>query len=163
MERPAYHVSDSRTTQVQIVMSEHINGAGRLFGGKLMEWIDVVAGVTARRHCRRNVTTACIDGLSFESPAYLNDTLVLVGQVTYVGTTSMEVRVDTFVESLNGARVLVNRAYLVMVAMREDGSLAVVPKLICDTEEERQEEQAATARRALRRPRPKHPSLPHQQ
>ena len=50
MPLTARHVRDSRTTQVQIVMIEHINGSGRLLGGRLMEWIDVVAGVTARRH-----------------------------------------------------------------------------------------------------------------
>ena len=43
-------VSASRTEQIQILMPEHINGAGRLFGGKLVEWIDVVASVAARRH-----------------------------------------------------------------------------------------------------------------
>ena len=59
MLRPK-RVQDSRTEQIQILMPEHINGAGRLFGGKLVEWIDVVAGVVARRHSGRNVITAAI-------------------------------------------------------------------------------------------------------
>jgi len=83
-------VKDSRTEQVQILMPEHINGYGRLFGGKLVEWIDVVAGVVARRHSGRNITTLCIDNLHFKEPAYVNDTIVLSGRVTYVGKTSME-------------------------------------------------------------------------
>ena len=58
-------VSDSMTSQVQIIMPEHINGYHRLFGGQLVEWIDVVAGVVARRHSNRNVTTAFIDHLHF--------------------------------------------------------------------------------------------------
>lgn len=91
----AKRVADSRTEQIQILMPEHINGAGRLFGGKLVEWIDVVAGVVARRHSGRNVTTAAIDNLQFKAAAYVNDTLVLVGRVTLVGRTSREVRVDT--------------------------------------------------------------------
>ncbi len=58
-------VADSITTQVQIIMEKDINGANRLFGGQLLEWIDVVAAVVARRHCHREVTTAAIDNLQF--------------------------------------------------------------------------------------------------
>lgn len=79
MLRPK-RVQDSRTEQIQILMPEHINGAGRLFGGKLVEWIDVVAGVVARRHSGRNVITAAIDNLQFKEGAYVNNTLVLVGR-----------------------------------------------------------------------------------
>ena len=85
-------VNQSRTQQVQILMPSHINGYNRLFGGRLMEWIDVVAGVVARRHSGREVTTACIDQLVFEAPAFLNETVVLEGVMTYAGRTSMEVR-----------------------------------------------------------------------
>ena len=104
-------VADSRTEQIQILMPEHINGAGRLFGGKLVEWIDVVAGVVARRHSGHNVITAAIDNLQFKEGAYVNNTLVLIGRITHVGRTSMEVRVDTYVEGLDGMRKAVNRAY----------------------------------------------------
>jgi len=107
-------VSDSQTEHIQILMPEHINGENRLFGGKLIEWVDVVAAVVARRHSGHNVTTACIDNLQFRAAAYVNSTLLLKGKITYVGKTSMEVRVDTFVEELNGRREMVNRAYLVL-------------------------------------------------
>ena len=59
----AKHVSDSKTEQIQILMPEHINGYKRLFGGKLVEWIDIVAAVVARRHSNKNVTTVSIDNL----------------------------------------------------------------------------------------------------
>ena len=154
MPLTARHVQDSRTTQVQIVMSEHINGSGRLFGGKLMEWIDVVAGVTARRHTHCNVSTVCVDELVFKAPAFVNDTLELIGQVTSVGKTSLEVRVDTFVESMSGTKALVNRAYLVMVALNDAGKPTPVPGLLCDTLEEIAEQQAGQRRRALRTTRP---------
>ena len=64
----AKRVSESQTEQVQIVMSGDINGSGRLFGGRLMEWIDVVAAVVARRHSGKEVTTVSIDNLTF--PTY---------------------------------------------------------------------------------------------
>jgi len=149
------HVSDSLTEQVQILMPSHINGSDRLFGGQLVEWIDVVAAVVARRHSERNVTTAAIDNLQFKAGAFINNTLVLVGRITYVGNTSMEVRVDTYVEDLSGIRKVVNRAYLVLVALDEDGAPTEVPKIIVETESERAEWEAGKKRRALRHRRRK--------
>ncbi|MBQ4152776.1 MAG: acyl-CoA thioesterase [Oscillospiraceae bacterium] len=146
-------VSASRTEQIQILMPQHINGYKRLFGGTLMEWIDVVAGVVARRHANAEVTTAAVDNLQFKSPAYVNSTLTLIGQMTYVGKTSMEVRVDTFVEALDGERKLVNRAYLVMVALDEQERPMVVPRLIPETEEEKAEFEAGKKRSDLRKQR----------
>ena len=143
-------VEESRTEQIQILMPEHINGAGRLFGGKLVEWIDVVAGVVARRHSGRNVITAAIDNLQFKEGAYVNDTLVLIGRITYVGRTSMEVRVDTYVEDLTGTRKAVNRAYLVLVALDEKEQPAEVPGLLIDGEMEKAEWESGERRRALR-------------
>ncbi len=144
-------VAESQTEQIQILMPEHINGAGRLFGGKLVEWIDVVAGVVARRHSGCNVITAAIDNLQFKAGAYVNDTLVLIGRVTHVGHTSMEVRVDTYVESLSGTRSVVNRAYLVLVALDEEGNPTSVPSLRLETESERAEWDAGERRRDLRK------------
>ena len=144
-------VAQSKTEQIQILMPEHINGYKRLFGGKLMEWIDVVAAVAARRHSSRNVTTAAVDHLEFREAAYVNSTIVLKGQLTYVGRTSMEVRVDTFVEELSGEQSLINRAYLVLVALDEDDRPTPVPPLICETLEERQEWEAANKRLEFRK------------
>ena len=150
-ELESKRVSDSKTEHVQILMPEHINGYGRLFGGKLVEWIDVVAGVVARRHSGRNVTTLYIDNLHFKAAAYVNDTVVLVGRVTYVGRTSMEVRVDTFVESLSREKRLVNRAYFVMVALDEDEKPVQVPGLIPETDEDRLEWEAGAQRTRQRK------------
>lgn len=99
------------------MLAPHVNGLGRLFGGQLMAWIDVVGAVEARRFCGTDVTTACVDRLSFLKPAMLNDTLILEANVTHTGNTSMEVRIDTFVEQLNGERELVNSAYVVFVSV----------------------------------------------
>ena len=107
------HVSDTMIEQVYQVRPEHLNGSGRLFGGRLMEWIDEVAGLVAMRHAQSNVITASVDNLKFIRGVYQGDLLVLIGKMTYVGHTSMEVRVDTYVETLDGMRRPVNRAYLV--------------------------------------------------
>ena len=149
----AKRVSDSITEQVQIVMNEQINGYGRLFGGRLVEWIDIVAGVVARRHSNCNITTVAIDNLHFKEAARVNQTVVLNGRITYVGKTSMEVRVDTFVEALSGKKTLVNRAYLVMVALDENERPTPVPPLLLETEEEKLEWEAGEKRSTLRKQR----------
>ncbi|HBY73017.1 MAG TPA: acyl-CoA thioesterase, partial [Lachnospiraceae bacterium] len=66
----AKRVKDSITEQIQVLMPTHINGQDRLFGGQLVEWIDVVASVVARRHSGCNVTTAAIDNLQFKAGAF---------------------------------------------------------------------------------------------
>lgn len=143
-------IAESRTEQVQIVMPEHINSTNRLFGGRLVEWIDVVAAVVARRHSGRNVTTVAIDNLHFQAAAYVNDTLVLAGRMTHTGTSSMEVRVDTYVEELSGSRRMINRAYLVLVALDQEERPTPVPGLLLETEEDLQEWANGQRRRELR-------------
>ena len=148
-------VSESRTEQVQILSQGSLNGYKRLFGGKLMEWIDVVAAVTARRHSGRNVTTAAVDSLEFKEAAYANDTLVIIGYITYTGNTSMEICVKTYVESLDGTRRLINKAYVIMVARDENERPTHVPGLILETEEEKREWEQALQRKAERSRRKK--------
>ena len=88
--------------------------------------------------------------LYFKSGAYLNDIIVLIGKVTHVGHTSMEVRVDTYREEQDGTRHPINRAYFVMVAMGDDGKPTPVPGLILENEGERMEWDNAIKRRELR-------------
>ncbi len=152
-ELKARHVRESETEQIQPVSYSDLNVQKRLFGGTLVSWIDVVAGAVARRHSRRNATTAEIDSLQFLSPVFANNVVVLHGKLTCVWRTSMEVRVESYVEELSGERHLVNTAYLVLVAIDENGRPTPVPGLICDTPEEVAERQAAEKRRILRRQR----------
>lgn len=140
-------VADSRTEQVQILNQSNINGFGRLFGGQLMQWIDIVAAVVARRHSEKNVTTVLVDTLEFKKPARVNNTIVLNGYITYVGRTSMDVCVDTYIESLSGERTLINTAYLVMVALDENDCPTPVPGLVLKTEEEKARWEEAKKRR----------------
>lgn len=146
-------VKDSLTEQSYTLMPQHINGYGRLFGGLLMQWIDELAGIVAKRHAEAEVTTASIDNLHFKSGAYLNDLIVLIGKVTYVGNTSMEIRVDTYVEELNGSRKMINRAYLVMVAMDKNEHPIPVPRLFVETENEKMEWEGGKKRYELRKKR----------
>lgn len=143
-------VQDSLVETVHLVRPNHLNGANRLFGGILMQWIDEVAGIVAKRHAMRNVITASIDNLRFIKGAYQDEMVVLVGRLTYVGKTSMEVRVDTYVEDRSGQRIRINSAYLVMVALDENDKPVQVPGLIVETESEKAEWEAAKKRREMR-------------
>ena len=147
------HVADSRTEQTYLLMHRHINGYGRLFGGQLLKWIDEIAGIVGNRHAECEITTASIDNLNFKAGAFLNDTVVLIGRITYVGKSSMEARVDTYVEELDGTRRMINRAYIVMVAIDQEGKPVEVPGLILETERERAEWPGGERRSRLRKTR----------
>ena len=114
---PMKRMEDSLTEQQYLICPAHINHYGRLFGGQLLKWIDELAGIVAIRHCGSTVTTAAIDNLQFQAPAYSGDMIVLEGVVTSVGRSSMEVRVDTYREALDGSREMINRAYIDMVCI----------------------------------------------
>ena len=136
MTPEAKTVDDSRVETVHLIRPTHLNGADRLFGGILMQWIDEVAGIVAKRHSMANVTTASVDNLTFLHGAYQNDMVVIKGKLTWVGSTSMEVCVDTYVENPNGERHRINNAHFMMVALDENDKPVKVPKLILRTEDE---------------------------
>ena len=104
-----------------------------------MQWIDIVAAVVARRHSGCQVVTAAVDHLEFLASASLNDVVVLLGRLIYAGRSSMEVCVETFVEQLEkgGERKLVNRAYVTLVALDQNGKPADVPALLPETDMEK--------------------------
>lgn len=136
MNIEAKTVDDSRVETVHIVRPTHLNGANRLFGGILMQWIDEVAGIVAKRHCMGNVTTASVDNLTFLHGAYQNDLIVIKGKMTWVGSSSMEVCVDTYVENPTGERRRINNAHFMMVALDENDKPVKVPRLILQTDDE---------------------------
>ena len=141
MEIESRKVSDSIVETVHMVRPQHLNASDRLFGG---------AGMVAKRHTRRNVITASVDSLSFLRGAYVKDTVVIIGKVTYVGNTSMEVKVDTYVEALSGERTPINHAYFTMVALDKNDKPVRAPRLELETEEEKEEWEKGEKRRELR-------------
>ena len=148
-------VKQSFTEVTHLIMHEDINGAERLFGGRLMEWIDECAGIAAIRHCGCNVTTACVDSLRFLKGAYLGEVMVIQARVTFVGKSSVEVRVDSFVEDPSSCeRTLVNRAYIIEVCIDDEGKPTVAPYDINpQSHEELIEWEDAQRRKEIRRRR----------
>lgn len=148
-------VGSSLSVVTHMIRHEDINGFNRLFGGRLMEWIDDVAGIAARRHAGIDITTVAIDTLEFKAPAWLNDIVVIEAWVTHVGHTSMEVRADSYVEDpATSERTMINHAYLTEVCIDADGRPVPVPwGLVATTDEQRDECAAARKRDENRRMR----------
>ena len=130
MEYESYKtVEDSRTEWMKCIQYEDINGSGRLFGGRLMQWMDEVAGIAATRHCGGFVTTAAVDNLQFKAGCFINEIIVIRAKLTYVGHTSMEVRVDVYIEDReSGQRRVINRAYFTEVHVDEKGKFEIIYK-----------------------------------
>ncbi len=147
------NVEFSRTEVSRGVRYPDINGQGRLFGGRLLEWIDEIAGIASMRHAGQNVSTVSIEHLEFKRGAYANDTLVLIANVTHVGKSSIEVRVDTWIEDLDtGRREVINRAFLTEVCIDSDGHSCTCPYgLLLESESEYARWEGAEKRIAIRR------------
>ena len=136
----------------QIVMPMHTNGvAGVMFGGIMMQWIDVCAGVAAMRHAGGAVVTASIDRLDFLSPVQVGEIVVLQAQVNSVAKTSMEVgcRVETE-DMRTRTRSYVTKAYLTFVAVDANGRPRPVPQLELASDEDRRRDADAHRRRSER-------------
>ena len=148
-------VEESRTEWLKCIQYEDINGNGRLFGGRLMAWMDEVAGIAATRHCGGCVTTAAIDNLQFKKGAFINDIIVIRAKLTYVGRTSMEVRVDVYEEDREtGQRRVINRAYFTEVYVNDKGRpIPLRYGLKPESESEKAEWEGAMKRLEIRRQR----------
>jgi acyl-CoA hydrolase len=121
-----------------LVMPQHANPYGTVFGGVIMQWIDMVASMAAQRHCGMDVVTASIDSLAFENPVHIGDQVVLMASVNYVGRTSMEVGVKVVVEDLTtGQQHLATRAYLTFVTVDKNHRPVAAPPLEPKTGDEK--------------------------
>jgi acyl-CoA hydrolase len=135
----------------EVVLPGDTNALGTIFGGKVMQWIDVAASVAGLRHSGGSVVTASIDALTFLTPIHIGEIVVLKSSVNYVGKTSMEIGVRVEAESpYNGARRYTTKAYLTFVAIDAEGKPRSVPPLLLENEEDRRRHDDAVARRAAR-------------
>jgi acyl-CoA hydrolase len=143
--------SSSRVEMVQHVMPSDANTLGTAFGGRVVQWMDLAAAVTARRHARMPCVTASIDQLTFLAPIRIGSVVILHAQVNAVFASSMEIGVDVVVEDPeSGERQKCCDAFLTFVALGPNGKPARVPLLLAQTEEEVERVRAAEARRAQR-------------
>jgi acyl-CoA hydrolase len=141
----------SRVETVQLVLPGLTNVHGTIFGGIMMQWIDIAAGISAARHAGGPVVTASMDRLHFLHPVHLGEVVTVQAQVNYAGTTSMEIGVRVLAEdrAMTGQRQTL-RAYLTFVAVDDDGRPRAVPPLSLETSADRRRNADARTRRAVR-------------
>jgi acyl-CoA hydrolase len=141
----------SRVETANVVLPGLTNVHGTIFGGILMQWIDIAAAIAAARHAGAPVVTASMDRLHFLKPVHLGAVVIVQAQVNFVAHTSMEVGVRVFVEDLRTrARTQATRAYVTMVAVDALGKPSPVPPLVLESPEDRRRHADAEKRRAVR-------------
>ena len=148
---PAKTVKESQHETSEIMMPQHANNLGHVFGGVVLGLVDKVAAVAAYRHARTPCVTASIDRVDFREPVYVGDLVILKASVNYVGRTSMEVGVRVETENLvSGHRRHTNSCYLTFVAVDRGGKPVPVPDLIPESADEKRRHHAASERRRRR-------------
>jgi uncharacterized protein (TIGR00369 family) len=146
--KPAAH---SRVTLTQMMEVTDANVAGNVHGGVIMRLVDTAAALAAIRHAGGLAVTVSLDEMSFLEPVHIGDVLTLHATVNDVGTTSMECGVRVEAENpISGTRVHAASAYLVYVAIDDDGRPRPVPPLLAETGEELRRQREAKLRRQTR-------------
>lgn len=145
------HVGDSRVDMVEMVMPNDANPLGTIFGGRVMQLMDIAASIAASRHARMPVVTASVDSLKFDRPIHVGQAVALSAWVNWTGTSSMEVQVEVFSEDLiSGERARTSTAYFTFVAVDAEGRPQPVPPLRPLTRDEERRYQEAQKRRRHR-------------
>ncbi len=144
-------VSASRVSIAQLMQPQHANSAGSVHGGWIMKLVDEAGALAAMRHAHRRVVTVAVDQMMFQRPIPIPSLVILTAEVSYTGRTSMEVEVHVVAENpVTGEKVHTNTAYLVYVALDDEGNPAPVPPLILENEAQRRRFEEAKARQAFR-------------
>lgn len=144
-------VAGSRVRTNELVMPNDTNPLGKLIGGKLMQWMDICAAISAQKHCNRNVVTVAVDSVEFVNAAALGEVVVIEGEVTRAFRTSMEVAMRVWAENLRtGSKRLCTTSFYSFVAVDADGKPVPVPEIIPETDLEKKRFDQAERRRNQR-------------
>ncbi len=144
-------VRASRITLSQLMHPEHANLLGNVHGGWIMKLVDEAGALACMRHAQRKVVTVAIDSMLFRQPIRIGDLVIINAEVSYTGRTSMEAEVQVLAENpITGEQTHTNTAYLVYVALDDEGRPTPVPQLKVETEEEKSRMQAAEERQHRR-------------
>jgi uncharacterized protein (TIGR00369 family) len=144
-------VQASRVTLSQLMQPEHANLRGDVHGGWIMKLVDEAGALAAMRHAQTRVVTVAIDHMRFHEPIRIGDLVTLQAEVTFVGRSSIETRVQVIAENpITGQRTHTNTAYLVYVALDDSGRPRPAPALVVETEAEARRSEEAKARQAHR-------------
>ena len=150
--RPSRKISESRFTLSALMGPQDTNALGNVHGGVIMRMADEAGALVGMRHAGKPVVTVAIDSMTFMEPILLGNLVQCKAELTYAGRTSMEVRVEVVAENpLLGNAKTTNTAYLVYVALDEDGRPSPVPAIEFENDEQRTRAEQAKARQEYRK------------
>ena len=142
---------ESQVEMTEIVFPQHTNPLGTVFGGVVLSWIDIAAGIAAQRHCENIVVTASVDAMHFLAPIHLGWIVSIRGTVNFASKQSCEVGIRIEAENpLQGIRVHNASAYVTMAALDQNRQPTTIPRLIPQTEVEKRRFEEAQMRREAR-------------
>jgi uncharacterized protein (TIGR00369 family) len=131
---------------------QHANALGNVHGGEIMKMVDEAGALVAMRHAGNLAVTVAIDSMTFMEPILVGHLVMCNAELTYVGRSSMEVRVEVVTENpLTGDPRTSNTAYLVYVAIDAAGQPVEVPEIEFETPEQVQRAENARQRQAYRK------------
>jgi acyl-CoA hydrolase len=143
--------SPAYVENIELVLPPDTNHHGTVFGGRVLQWIDITAAITAQRFAGHKVVTASIDQMHFILPIELGHVVILKSCVNCVHETSMEIGVRVEREDAStGAIDHAATAYLTFVAMDDDMIPVQVPHLLTETPAEHRRVAEAHLRRESR-------------
>jgi acyl-CoA hydrolase len=144
-------IASTQSEMTEIILPNDTNTLGNLLGGRLMHFIDLTAAMAAYRHSRTNVVTAAMDHIDFIRPVHLGDLLTLRSSINRAFSSSMEVGVKVWAENTRSGCVShVASAYLVFVAIDDEGRRQRVPEAVPETADELRRFEGALRRREHR-------------
>ena len=126
--------SESRVRLSQLMGTEHANLIGNVHGGVIMKMVDEAGALAAMRHAQSLCVTVAMDSMTFMEPILIGYVVTVDAYLTYAGSTSMETRVEVTAENpLTAVKTRTNTAYLVYVALDEQGRPRRVPPLVASS------------------------------
>ena len=145
------YVKNSHVIMHELILPNDTNNLGNIFGGKVMQYMDLCAAMSAYKFSRTAVVTASVDRLDFLAPATVGDMLILKSSVNYAHKTSMEIGVRIDAENVKtGQRKHTASAYLTFVSLDEDGKPQKISDIIPESKDEKRRYQEGKERHAQR-------------
>lgn len=131
------NISFARAESELLIQPNQLNPQGTAHGGELMKILDTIAGIVGRKHCKGRLVTKRFDDIVFHKPIKLGEIVTAIGQLAYVGNSTMEIMANLYVHDVNDFSnpKLAVSSFVTMVHLA-DWTPAKVPALKVTTKEE---------------------------
>ncbi len=107
---------------------QQVNATGDIFGGWIMSQVDIAGSIPAVRYSRGRVATVAVNRFVFLKPVYIGDLVNIYAWIDKIGTTSITVTAEVYIERNPAAveTIKVAEAQLVYVSLDSQGKPSAV-------------------------------------